>query len=513
MTLTRRQFLKLGGISAVAASVTACGALGRRLVENDLPKSLQAPTPLPFDAPTTAAAAGLPSFPANPALRLLNRAGYGPRPGDLERVAQTGLAAYLEEQLQPETIDDQAADLIVRGLDLYHREIGDLLNQEPVDAGIALAQSTFYRALTSRRQLLEAMVEFWSDHFNIYLRKTQFMPFFKIVDDRDAIRPHALASFPNILSASMHSAAMLIYLDNAQNRRGAPNENYARELLELHTLGVHGGYDQTDVQEVARALTGWTVQRRGPHQGQVYLNPDEHDPAAKHLLGQTLPAHQGEADITQLVDILSSHPAAAQFVATKLVRRLVADDPPPALVQQAAQTFQGSGGDLKAILRLILLSPEFAAAPPKLKRPFAYIVSALRALHADVSDVRPLARWLEMMGQPLFQWAAPNGYPDVSPVWASNLLPRWNFAVALLLDQIRGVRVGFDDLLRAANVSTTAAALEFFAGITLNHPLDDDARALFTDYIGSDHLNNREIQLRLRESVALLLASPAFQWT
>ena len=509
MTLSRRQFLKLGGISAGAATLTACGSIGRKLAENDLPESLQAPTPLPPGTPT----ADLPAFPVNPAMRLLNRAGYGPRPGDLDRVTQMGLEAYLAEQLQPDSIDDQATDLIVRGIDLYQREIGDLLNQEQADAAIALGESTFYRALTSRRQLYETMVEFWSDHFNIYLRKTQFMPFFKIVDDRDAIRPHALGAFPNILSASMHSAAMLVYLDNVQNRRQAPNENYARELMELHTLGVHGGYDQTDVQEVARALTGWTVHRRGRRQGEVFLNLPEHDPGAKMVLGNTLPAEQGEADIAQLAQILSGAEVTATFIAGKLARRFVADDPSADLVRQAAEAFSAGGGDVRAALRVLFLSPEFAAAPPKLKRPYAYMVSAMRALHTYVSDARALGQWLQMMGQPLFQWAAPNGYPDVSAAWAAALLPRWNFAVALLSDKMRGVRVGFEALLNAGNPSSTTAALDLFAGILFGHALDDEARTLFLDFIGSDRLADRETNIRLRESVALMLASPAFQWT
>lgn len=503
MAISRRQFLRLGGLTAGTVALTACGVIGQKLAANDLPESLQAPTAVAGNNPSS----------VDVVWRILNRAGYGPRPGDVERVRQMGLETYLDQQLNPETIEDTATDLLIRGNDLYNREIGDLINQEPIDAARALMLATFSRALTSKRQLYEAAVEFWSDHFNIYLRKQQFVPFFKIVDDRETIRPHALGSFRDLLWASMHSPAMLIYLDNVQNRESAPNENYARELMELHTLGVNSGYTQEDVQEVARVLTGWTIQRRGVHQGQLIFRPEEHDAGTKTVLNQTISGGDGDSELNQLADILVNHPATAQFIATKLVRRFVADEPPASLVTQVAQTFTTTGGEIKPMLRQIFLSPEFAAAPPKLKRPYTFIVSALRSLQAELSpEMRQIGLWLERMGQMLFAWAAPNGYPDVSAAWSANLLPRWNFALTLTTGQVRGVSLPWEDLWRAGTVTTTNEALELVAGLILGRSLDDSARQLLTDYIATDQLGNSEGQQRLKEAVGLLLASPAFQW-
>ncbi|MFQ5437116.1 MAG: DUF1800 family protein, partial [Anaerolineae bacterium] len=248
MTLTRRNFLKLGGLTAVAAA-SGCSVIGREIAQRDIPDALPIPTGQPPDRQT--------SLPH----RLLNRAAYGPRPGDLAQVEAMGVEQWLEAQLHPDQIDDPAATLVERGLSLYQMDMSQLLVQEPKDAAQELIGATIARAILSKRQLYEVMVEFWSDHFNIYLRKHKLMPLLKLADDRDVIRPHALGKFRDLLFASAHSPAMLVYLDNIQNEKGHPNENYARELMELHTLGVHGGYTQTDVQELARMLTGWGVRR------------------------------------------------------------------------------------------------------------------------------------------------------------------------------------------------------------------------------------------------------------
>jgi hypothetical protein len=513
MRMSRRDFLKLGGLAATTATVSACSALGRRLAQSELPESLLAPTAMPAGSPLISAPPGLPAQVVNPIGRTLNRAGYGPRPGDLERVTAIGLPAYLEEQLAPDSLDDSPAELLVRGLTYYPMEIGQLVDQEPADVARELGLATFGRALYSRRQLYEAMVEFWSDHFNIYLRKSPLQLFLKVVDDREVIRPHALGRFRDLLHASAHSPAMLVYLDNVRNVKGQPNENYARELMELHTLGVHGGYSQRDVQELARALSGWGVRRRGPRQGQFFFDFGEHDDGEKEILGHHFPAGQGEQDVLQALDILAAHPSTARFIATKLVRRFVADDPPLALVNRVAAVFESSGGDIKSLLRAIFLSEEFATAPAKLKRPYTFMLSALRALNCDLARPRPLAGWLERMGQPLFLWPAPNGYPDVSPAWAANLLPRWNFALALMGGQVGGLRAPLDDLLAAGSATTTPAALELLAGLTIGRPLDGQAQALFGQYVGDGTLTAAIRAGRLPDVVALLLASPAFQWS
>jgi uncharacterized protein (DUF1800 family) len=497
MSLSRRDFLKLGSLTAVTTTATACSLIGREVAQREL-----------TDVDTAVTL----STTNDPIRRLLNRAGYGPRPGDVERIVAMGFAAYLEEQLNPAAIEDTAVDILLRRLTAYHMDVSQLIEQDPRDTVPELIGATISRALHSNRQLYEVMVEFWSDHFNIYLRKNEFTTLLKIIDDRDVIRPHALGKFRDLLFASAQSPAMLIYLDNVQNEKSHPNENYAREVMELHTMGVHSGYTQTDIQELARALTGWSVARRGLHKGEFLFQPEQHDEGEKLILGQMLPAGQGQADVAQALAILVTHPATAVFIATKLVRRFVADEPPPALVEQVAQTFTDTDGDIKNMLRVIFLSEEFATAPPKLKRPYTYFISALRALHTDVGGQRDLYRWLELLGQPLFQWPAPNGYPDASSAWASNLLPRWNFALALAHGRLQRTTAPLEQLIEASNATSSGEVVQLFANLVWGRPLDDPTYQLLQDYIGSQELN-RQTEPRLRDAVALLLASPAFQWT
>jgi hypothetical protein len=450
----------------------------------------------------------------NPILRLLNRAGYGPKPGELERATALGLAGYLEEQLNPEAIEDTAVDLLLRQLTIYHMEVSQLVEQDEAEAAVELISSTMLRALYSKRQLYEAMVEFWSDHFNIYLRKNEQMPKLKILDDREAIRPHALGKFRDLLFASARSQAMLIYLDNFENTKDSPNENYARELLELHTLGVQAGYTQQDVQGVARILTGCTVQRRGRHKGHFTFNPEQHDFGAKVVMGQTFQADDGEAEVAALLEMLVTHPATADFIASKLVRRFVADVPPVALVERVAQTFRDTDGDIKAMLRVLFLSEEFASTGPKLKRPYTYLLSLLRALHADLrlSRERAIGRVLEQMGQLPFHWPPPDGYPDTSAAWLGNLLPRWNVALAVLHNELPGVSIPLPEIIQAGNAQTAVEGLNLFAGLLYGRALTPAESTLFREYIGTGALADQATQQRLRDSVALMLASPAFQW-
>lgn len=508
MTISRREFLKLGGLAAATLTASGCSVVGRQLAQEQLPETLATPIP-PLNTQPSTSTDGLPTVQVDPIWRFLNRAGYGPKPGDLERGRALSLAALLEEQLHPERLDDAAADAFLGNLSNYYKDIDAIIDLEPKDLAPELGLSVYGRAIFSTRQLYEAMVEFWSDHFNIYIRKTQFMLALKIADDRDVIRPHALGKFRDLLFASVQSPAMLVYLDNVRNEKGQPNENYARELLELHTMGVNGGYSQQDVQEVARILTGWGVARRGRNQGRFTFSPDKHDDGAKTALGHSFPAGQGEQDVWQLLEILVTHPSTATFIATKLVRRFVADEPPPTLVEQVAQTYQQTDGDIKSMLRIIFLSEEFASAPPKLKRPFTYLVSCLRALHSPTVQFRPVNPWLERMGQPLFQWSPPDGYPDVATAWASNLLPRWNFALALTSSQM-GRTVALERIL-TASINDIPTALNQLAGITLGRPLDAAAMSLFIAYVGST--SNDGTPARLSDAAALMLASPAFQWT
>lgn len=512
MSLSRRDFLTIGTLSTVALSATSCGLASRGLAQMELPDTLSAP------GLDTSARVGrnqpderLPLTEEGLIRRLMNRAGYGPRPGDLARAMDIGFESFLEQQLNPDSINDPAADFLVHNLSYYHMDSSYILSQDVKDVAQDLAISTLGRSIYSKRQLYEAMVEFWSDHFNIYIRKNRLMPPLKLIDDRDVIRPHALGRFPELLTASSQSPAMLVYLDNIRNEKGAPNENHARELLELHTLGVDANYAQADVQELARALTGWGIQRRGPRQGEIRFFPALHDDDGKEILGMILPAGQGEMDMKRILDHLSSHQATANHIARKLVRRFVADDPPEDLVQQVTQTYLDDGGDIRSMLRQIFLSEEFSTAPPKLKRPYAYAISALRALSSDVSNYRVLLRWLEIMGQPLFQWASPDGYPDDSRSWTGNLLSRWNYALALLGNQIRGSRVPLNRLLEMARNSGQEEEFDVLASYIFGRPLESKERAYFAELGYGQPLDQRRSQ-PLAEAVALMIASPAFQW-
>ena len=496
MAFSRRDFLKLGGATAVSLSAAACSTVGRQVALRELPDSLDTAVP-----PIT-----------DPIWRLLNRAGYGPRPGDYQRAVQMGFAAYLEEQLDPDSVADTAVDLMTRSFTLYQMDVGHLLAQEEIDAARELVSVAVVRPLYSQRQVYEAMVEFWSDHFNIYLRKNEKMPFLKIIDDRDHIRPHVLGKFRDLLGASAHSAAMLVYLDNIRNHKDAPNENYARELMELHTLGVSGGYNQSDVQELARILTGWTVHRRGLREGAVYLDETAHDFGEKQLLDQTFPAGRGQEEIEAALDLLAVHPSTAVFIATKLVRRFVADEPPASLVERVARTFRETEGDIKAILRTLFMSDEFATAPPKLKRPFTFMISALRALNTNLRPNRANGRWLDWLGQPPFRWAAPDGYPDTADAWAANLLPRWNFALSLVHDQVPGANLPWEQLVKVGNVTDIESGLSLLAGLVWGRPLPNETQSLLTTYIDSGKLTNPQTQFRLKDAAALMIASPSFQW-
>jgi uncharacterized protein (DUF1800 family) len=359
-----------------------------------------------------------------------------------------------------------------------------------------LQMSRILRAVYSERQLQEVMVDFWTNHFNVYAAKGADR-WLLTSYDRDTIRPHTLGKFYDLLLADAQSPAMLFYLDNFQSvspnaqlpqqrpraargplsvlmsnnpqqqrvqqqqRPRGINENYARELMELHTLGVDGGYTQKDVQEVARCFTGWTIfQPRGggaaaaalmgrdarDSAGKFIFRPAVHDNGEKIVLGHKIPAGGGIKDGLMVLDIVAHHPATAKFIATKLVRRFVSDDPPPALVDRVAQTFLKTDGDIREVLKAIFFSPEFNSADAyraKVKRPFELAVSAVRTLGADTNGGPQFHQWIARMGQPLYGFQTPNGYSDLAENWVNTgaLLERMNFGLALVSNRIPGTRV------------------------------------------------------------------------
>ena len=318
-----------------------------------------------------------------------------------------------------------------------------------------LAQGKLLRAIYTNRQLEEVLTDFWFNHFNVYLDKGA--DHFLITEyERDVIRPHVLGRFRDLLEATAKSPAMLFYLDNWQSRApaeagrgkraaGGLNENYGRELMELHTLGVDGGYTQHDVTEVARCFTGWTIDQPGQG-GPFTFNPRMHDQGEKTVLGVRIPAGGGIEDGEKVLDILARHPSTAHFVARKLAIRFVADDPPPALVEQMAQTFLKTTGDLRAVMKTMLESGEFwsiDAYRSKLKSPLELVASAVRAADGDVDFASGLVNRVAQMGEPLYRKQEPTGYSNSGQQWlnSAGLLARMNFAVNLADNKVPGVKV------------------------------------------------------------------------
>ena len=497
MAVSRRDLLKAGLLTAGAASLTGCERIISRVTREmgqTIPDSVSVTDGRQID----------------PAFHLLSRAAYGPWPGDLERVRSAGASAWIEEQLQPDRIDDTLCDLRARRFETIHNEPGTCYEYKKPVLREEIARHTLLRAVYSKRQLFEVMVGFWTDHLNINIEKGDCI-YLKPTDDRLVVRAHALGSFRELIRASATSPAMLVYLDGKENKKASPedvpNENYGRELLELHTLGVDGGYTQNDVSEVARALTGWRV-RTGWRKGTVYFDEKLHDGGEKRVLGQVIRAGGGEADVDRVIEIVCSHPSTARHIATKLVRKFVAENPPQSLIDRAASTFTATGGDIKSILRLILTSEEFCAARgAKIKRPFHYIASCLRATGADTHAHQDLIEYLTRLGQGLFQYPTPDGYPDEAASWLGTLLWRWNFGFALAANEVPSVSVSLERLAGAI-------------GATDGERLD--LAKLFAHFVGRAATNAELMPLSeclasgasvapTAEMLGLILASPAFQ--
>lgn len=369
-------------------------------------------------------------------IHYLNRATYGSSPESVAQVKTLGWKALLEQQLHPEDIDTSAIDSILDDefptLALTTKQIVDADDQELTDKLVPdLIVSTILRQIYSPAQLYERMVEFWSDHFNINLLEDR-VNYLKTSDDRDVIRPHALGKFRDLLHASARSPAMLLYLDNYSNTKFGPNENYARELMELHTLGVDGGYTEEDVVSVSRAFTGWTISL------ETYdfsFLMESHDRGKKTVLGQEIerPWAGGVTDGEQVLDILASHPSTAKFISGKLIRRFVNEEPNKPLLNRLIKVFMETDGDIKSLLNTIFHSEVFwSSKEMKMKRPLDFLNSTIRKFNLDMSeDVLSYAYIrLNQLGQVPFFWHAPNGYPDTAAYWTntSSLVSRWGTA-------------------------------------------------------------------------------------
>jgi uncharacterized protein (DUF1800 family) len=397
----------------------------------------------------------------------------------LQRPTRDFVGMYAESQQALRQIQRQMAqrgDSATRGdarAELLRRnpQLRDQLRQAQRIVG-DVQSAKLARAVGSERQLQEVMTDFWENHFTVFAGKgltRLYVPAF----DRDVIRPHALGKFRDLLGAVAKSPAMLFFLDQwqsaadslhptladargpARGRLGLGvalrrpgrglNENYARELLELHTLGVDGGYTQGDVIEVARALTGWTMNPR--QDAEFEFRPELHDAGTKVVLGHTLPAGRGIEDGEEVLDIVARDPHTARFIARKLATRFVSDTPPPALVDRAASTFLRTDGDIREVVRTIVTSPEFfshAAYRSKVKSPFELVASALRAMGAQPDTSMRAAQLVGFLGQPIFGHQAPNGWPETGESWMNTgaILNRINFGLALAGGRLPTASVG-----------------------------------------------------------------------
>lgn len=490
MPITRRKFLSISGIAAAATILGACAPARTAL------KGARGEDSLLLAAPTV----------TSETWRVLSRMTFAPRVEEIVRANDIGRQAWMEEQLAPETLDDLGCNLRTRGIDTLWMDADLVLNVRQDAVKEDLQQATLLRAIYSRRQLYEVMVEFWTDHFNIAQDKLD-CAWLKVVDDREVIRAHAMGNFYDLLWASMHSPAMLHYLDNQENYAHSPNENYARELLELHALGVDAGYSQKDVRETARSLTGWTVNEKW-RRGRFEFNGEEHDTAEKKVFGVTIPANGGEQDGELVFEALKAHPALPRFIARKLVRRFVADSPPPALVEKTARAFTESNGDIKTTLRVILFSDELQNGTlSKYKRPLHIVAGALRQLNVETNAKAPLLAHLAKMGQPLFQWAMPDGFPDYASAWQNNLLSRWQFALALASDEINGINTDWDGLRELVADGSVRGMLQAFGARLFGGELPKSALDTL-----SETLQDVPKEYALQTVVAVLLASPQYQW-
>ena len=414
------------------------------------------------------------------------------------RVARTGtdaerlaLFTSLEPDKRTQVLRALGPQALSRFPDLRRQSMA--ASQPAVYVNQELIDNKLFRALYSNRQLEEVLVDFWMNHFNVFNGKAQERQLITSFE-RDAIRPNVLGRFRDLLLATARHPAMLMYLDNWQSQvprddirppigpNGAPlprpglNENYGRELLELHTLGVDGGYTQQDVIAVARAFSGWTIYDVARY-AEFQFNPANHDRKEKVVLGHTLPAGRGEQDAVDVIDILARHPSTAKFISKKLAQRFVADSPPASLVDRMAATFTRTDGDIRAVLQTMLASPEFLSEGSwraKFKSPLEVVISAARALNADVSDTYMLSQRISDLGEPLYGKVEPTGYPNTGESWANSagILGRIDFAAALTGGQIAGARVDVSrfnfrspaavaaDLLGTAPSAATLAALE-----------------------------------------------------
>jgi uncharacterized protein (DUF1800 family) len=419
-----------------------------------------------------------------------------------------------------------------------------------------LSMAKVTRAIYSERQLQQVLDDFWFNHFNVFAGKGEDR-YYLTSYERDVIQPHALGKFKDLVTATAESPAMLFYLDNylsadpraaarqaaeraarqqmRYGRFGGPppnaqqqnkkkqerglNENYGRELMELHTLGVDGGYTQKDVTEVARCFTGWTIEK--PRENPAFKFDDKlHDPDTKIVLGKKIHAG-GKKDGEEVIDLLAHHPSTAKFISTELARRFVSDTPPPALVSRMAETFLSQDGDIRAVMHTMIYSPEFwsrEAYRAKIKTPYELVISAVRTLGTDVDTPMPLVQWVSRIGEPLYQCQPPTGYSDKGETWVNTgaLLNRLNFSLTLAGNKIRGSRTDVTPLLGVdagsePRVALTRAIEVFLAGSAAPTTFATLEKQLDNPQVVQAKLDDPSKQTDLGVVTGLVLGAPEFQ--
>jgi uncharacterized protein (DUF1800 family) len=477
------------------------------------------------------------------------------------------MAANAPDGASPMKLDDSQANIATRGTggkrdvltvdpNVVPRAIADD-SKRPQRVVEELAMAKVTRAIYSQRQLQQIMDDFWFNHFNVFAGKGDDR-WLLTSYERDVIQPHTLGKFKDLLNATAKSPAMLFYLDNflsadpraaqraaaeramrqqARGRYGQPfpprapqgqqqkknerglNENYGRELMELHTLGVDSGYTQKDVTEVARCFTGWSIEK--PKQDATFKFDERvHDPDPKIVLGKKIHAG-GMRDGEEVIDLLVHHPSTAKFISTKLARRFVSDNPPPALVARMAQTFQSSDGDIRAVMKTMIYSPEFwsrDAYRAKVKTPFELVVSTARALGTDVDTPMPLVQWAGRIGEPLYQCQPPTGYSDKADAWVNTgaLLNRLNYSLALAGNKVRGSRSDAGSLLGMDSSTDAKAALDravqlFLGGQTGPMTVETLEKQLDSPQILQAKLDDPVKHVDLGVVAGLVLGAPEFQ--
>jgi uncharacterized protein (DUF1800 family) len=564
----------------------------------------------------------------------LNRLAYGPRPGDVERIKQMGLAKWIDQQLNPNSIEDKAVEARLENYPTLRMSTAKLLGEYPqpkqaakkeglnapelrqemaqerrangaannqgdggsmkddpaqgnpatrgnaggnklsvdpnaVPRAIAddskrpqrvveeLAMAKVTRAIYSERQLQQVLDDFWLNHFNVFAQKGE-VKWYLTSYERDVIQPHTLGKFKDLVEATAKSPAMLFYLDNflsadprtaqraaaeraaRQARRGGfggrpfpmpqqqgqkkkqdrgLNENYGRELMELHTLGVDGGYSQKDVTEVARCFTGWTIEK--PRENPEFKFDERlHDPDTKIVLGKKI-HNGGMGDGKEVIDLLVKHPSTAKFISTKLARRFVSDTPPQSLIAKMSQAFQSSDGDIRAVMKTMIYSSEFWSRETfraKIKTPFELVISAARALGTDVDTPMPLVQWTGRIGEPLYQCQPPTGFPDRADAWVNTgaLLNRLNYSLALAGNKVRGSRsdaatlLGLD-LSADPKVALNRAVEMFLGGEAARGTVETLEKQIEDPQIVQARLDDPVKRVDMGVVAGLVLGAPEFQ--